>query len=173
MKPKRVILLLFLGVLGYVYIFYTNPRKPLDTSICIDKIIVTKHARKLDLISNNQIVRSYKISIGRVTKGAKEYEGDKKTPEGTYIIHDKNPNSGYYKNLGISYPNNYDIEHAKTIGKKPGGLIKIHGLKNGFGWIGRFHLMFDWTLGCIALSNNEIDEIYKTVKIGTPIEIKP
>jgi murein L,D-transpeptidase YafK len=125
------------------------------------------------LISNNQIIKSYKISLGLVPKGHKEYEGDKKTPEGLYFINDKNPNSGYHKNLGISYPNEQDIKHAESIGKSPGGLIKIHGIKNGFAWIGRFHLLFDWTLGCIAVTNREIDELYENVEIGTPIEIRP
>jgi len=125
------------------------------------------------LISNNEIVKTYKISLGKVPKGAKEFEGDKKTPEGLYIINDKNPNSKCHKNLGISYPNEQDIEHAKKMGKSPGGLIKIHGMLNGYGWLGRFHLFRDWTAGCIAVTDKEMDELYENVKIGTPIEIKP
>ncbi len=173
MKIKNIILILIVGLFVFVLFFYFKPFNPLDKSVSIDKIVVTKHKRRLDLISNNQIVKSYKISLGRVPKGQKEYEGDKKTPEGLYVINDKNPNSGYHKNLGISYPNEMDIKHAKSIGKNPGGMIKIHGIKNGFGWIGRFHLLFDWTLGCIAMTDKEIDELYKNVNIGTPIEIKP
>lgn len=173
MKSKYIILTLIFGLIGFGLIFYFKPYKPLDKSVSIDKIEVIKHKRKLDLISNNHIIKSYKISLGRVPKGHKEYEGDKKTPEGLYVINDKNPNSGYHKNLGISYPNELDKKHAESIGKSPGGLIKIHGIKNGFGWIGRFHLLFDWTLGCIAMTDREIDELYENVKIGTPIEIKP
>jgi len=173
MKMKHIILVLILGLVGFGLIFYFKPFKPIDKSVTIDKIVVTKHERKLELISNNQVIKSYEISLGRVPKGHKEYEGDKKTPEGLYFINDKNPNSGYHKNLGISYPNEKDIKHAKSIGKNPGGLIKIHGIKNGFGWTGRFHLLFDWTSGCIALTNKEIDELYENIKIGTPIEIKP
>ncbi len=173
MKMKHIILILIFGLIGYGLIFYFMPFKPLDKSVSIDKIVVTKHKRRLDLISNNQIIKSYKISLGRVPKGHKEYEGDKKTPEGLYIINDKNPNSGYHKNLGISYPNEQDIKHAESIGKNPGGLIKIHGIRNGFGWIGSFHLLFDWTLGCIAVTDKEIDELYENVKTGTTIEIKP
>jgi murein L,D-transpeptidase YafK len=173
MKRKHTILILIFGLIGFGLIFCFYPLKPLDKSVSIDKIVVTKHKRRLDLISNNQIIKSYKISLGRVPKGHKEYEGDKKTPEGLYFINDKNPNSGYYKNLGISYPNQQDIEHAKSIGKSPGGLIKIHGMKNSIGWIGRVHLLFDWTMGCIALTDKEIDELYENIKIGTPIEIKP
>ena len=173
MKRMYLILILIFGLIGFGLIFYFKPFKPLDKSVTIDKIVVTKHKRTLDLISNNQIVKSYKISLGRVPKGQKEFEGDKKTPEGLYCINDKNSQSGYHKNLGISYPNEHDIKHAGLIGKNPGGLIKIHGIRNGFGWIGRFHLLFDWTLGCIAMTNKEIDELYENIKVGTPIEIKP
>ena len=153
MKIKLIILTLIFGLIGFGLIFYFKPFKPLDKSVSIDKVIVIKHKRRLDLISNNQIIKSYKISLGRVPKGYKEYEGDKKTPEGLYVINDKNPNSGYHKNLGISYPNERDKKYADSIGTSPGGLIKIHGIKNGFGWIGWFHLLFDWTLGCIALTD--------------------
>lgn len=173
MKIKYIIFSLIFPLVGYGLIFYFKPFKPIDKSVSIDKIVITKHKRRLDLISNNRIIKSYKISLGRVPKGQKEYEGDKKTPEGLYFINDKNPNSGYHKNLGISYPNHQDIAHAKSIGKKPGGLIKIHGIKNGFGWIDRFHLIFDWTLGCVAVTDKDIDELYENIKIGTPIEIKP
>ncbi|NPD86388.1 L,D-transpeptidase family protein [Lentimicrobium sp. L6] len=173
MKIKYIILILIFGLIGFGLISYFKPFEPIDKSVSIEKIEVIKHKRRLDLISNNQIIKSYKISLGRVPKGHKEYEGDKKTPEGLYIINDKNPNSGYHKNLGISYPNEHDKKYAESIGKSPGGLIKIHGIRNGFGWIGRFHLIFDWTLGCIAMIDQEIDEFYENVNIGTPIEIKP
>ena len=132
-----------------------------------------KHQRKLNLIANNQVLKSYQISLGRTPKGPKQYEGDRKTPEGLYFINDKNAQSGYHKNLGISYPNEVDKQHAESMHKSPGGLIKIHGIRNGFDWIGRFHLLFDWTLGCIALTNKEMDELFENVKIGMPIEIKP
>ena len=173
MKKICVLLTLLFGLLSFGLIFYFKPFKHLDHSVSIDKIVIIKHKRKLDLISNNQIVKTYKISLGRVPKGKKEFEGDKKTPEGLYFINDKNPNSNYHKNLGISYPNEQDIKNAEAVGKSPGGLIKIHGIKNGYGWIGRFHLLFDWTMGCIALTDREIDELYENIAIGTAVEIKP
>ena len=123
--------------------------------------------------SKGHLIKTYRISLGRNPIGHKEYEGDKKTPEGHYYINDKNPNSGYHKNLGILYPNKEDIENAKRLGKPVGGDVKIHGLRNGIGFLGKFHRWYDWTMGCIALTNEEIDELYNAVAIGTQIEIKP
>lgn len=167
---------IFLLILTVIVIgFFANSKadKPLNKSVTIDKIVVEKGKRRLNLFFNDKLIKTYKISLGHNSEGDKEFEGDKKTPEGKYLIIDKNPNSGYYKNLGISYPNNDDVKQAEKLGKKPGGEIKIHGLKNGLGWIGKAHLLIDWTAGCIALTNNEIDELFEVVKIGTPIEIKP
>ena len=94
-----------------------------------------------------------------------------KTPEGIYYINDRNPNSICYLNLGISYPNEFDIKNARENNKSPGGDIKIHGLPNGYGFIGKFHRWKDWTWGCIAVTNREMKELYDNVPIGTEIEI--
>ena len=139
----------------------------------VDKILVLKSKRQLQAFSKGQLIKTYRISLGRNPIGDKEFEGDKRTPEGLYIINDKNLNSDYHKNLGVSYPNQGDIEQAKKIGKQTGGDIKIHGLKNGIGFIGKFQRWFDWTAGCVALTNSDIDELYDYTNIGTPIEIKP
>ena len=163
------ILLTLTGLTAYY--FYPEDKLPRD--IQIDNIVVYKSKRELLAYSNGQLHKTYKISLGRQPIGSKEFEGDKKTPEGIYFINDKNPNSGYYKNLGISYPDKDDIENAKHLGKSAGGDIKIHGIRNKIGFIGKFHRWFDWTLGCIAVTNGEIDELYKAVKIGTRIEIQP
>jgi len=119
------------------------------------------------------LIKTYKIAIGQNSVGDKEFEGDKKTPEGNYTINSKNPNSGWHKNLGVSYPNNEDIAQAKSFGKPVGGDIKIHALRNGLGFIGKFHRSYDWTNGCIAVTNEEVDELYDIVKIGAVIEIQP
>ena len=161
--------IIFLGLTAY-YFYHENK---LPANIQIDKIVVYKSERQLLAYSNGQLVKTYKISLGKKPIGDKEFEGDKKTPEGLYSINDKNPNSGYHKNLGISYPNKEDIENAKRLGKPTGGDVKIHGLRNKMGFIGKFHRWFDWTLGCIAVTDDEIDELYNAVKIGTPIEINP
>jgi murein L,D-transpeptidase YafK len=103
----------------------------------------------------------------------KEREGDARTPEGLYAIDAKNDRSAYHKALHVSYPNAADRERAKSLGVSPGGAIMIHGLPNGIGWVGAGHRLYDWTLGCIAVTNDEIDEIWKTVPVCTPIEIRP
>jgi len=99
--------------------------------------------------SNGELQKAYKISLGRTPIGMKEFEGDKKTPEGIYFINDKNPNRGYHKNLGIFYPNKDDSENANRLEKSVGGDIKIHGLKNRMGFIGKFHRWFDWLYGAL------------------------
>lgn len=119
------------------------------------------------------MIKKYAISLGFSPKGKKRFENDGKTPEGLYYINNKNPNSICYKNLGISYPNKADILNAKKEHLPVGGSIKIHGLLNGRGFIGKFHRLFDWTNGCIAVTNMEIDELYNHTPIGTPIEIGP
>jgi murein L,D-transpeptidase YafK len=161
--------LIFAGLL--IYFFYPESKLPND--IQIDKIVVNKSKREMLVYSNGELQKTYKISLGGQPIGHKEFEGDKKTPEGIYSINDKNPNSGYHKNLGISYPDKDDLENARQLGKPAGGDIKIHGIRNRIGFIGKFHRWFDWTLGCIAVTDREIDELYKSVKIGTRIEINP
>lgn len=167
----KLVKYLLLIVLIILLVYYFYPGKQLDTSKKIDKIIVLKSKRKLEIYSEGELIKTYKISIGRQPKGKKQFEGDMKTPEGVYTIDSKNPHSSYHLNLGISYPNKEDKAYAEMQGKSPGGLIKIHGLKNGFGFIGKFHRWFDWTQGCIALTNKEIEELYEHTPIGTIIEI--
>ncbi|MBN2426583.1 MAG: L,D-transpeptidase family protein [Calditrichaceae bacterium] len=166
-----IIIIITIAVTGFFTFLYSD--KQLDQSATINKIVVEKSKRRLHLYFNDKLIKTYKISLGSHPVGDKTCEGDKRTPEGHYVINDKNPNSGYHKNLGISYPNKQDIKQAKKSCKSSGGQIKIHGIKNGFGWIGRLHLLIDWTAGCIALTNKEIDELYEAIHIGTPIEIKP
>lgn len=139
----------------------------------ITRILVEKSARKMHVFQGDSLLKSYDIALGFSPEGHKEMEGDGKTPEGVYHIDGKNPNSAYFLNLGISYPNPNDRAYAKQIGKSPGGDIKIHGLPNDLPNIGKAHLLKDWTHGCIAVTNEEIRELYDAVPIGTRIEIKP
>src|SRR5690606_14005940 len=110
---------------------------------------------------------------GRDPIGAKQLEGDNKTPEGTYRINDRNPNSDFHKNLGVSYPNADEVAFAEQSGKSAGGLIKIHGLRNGRGFIGKFHRWKDWTRGFIAVTDSEIDELYAAVQPNAILHIHP
>lgn len=147
-------------------------QSPLPMGAKIDKLIVYKSKRELHAFYQDRLVKIYPIALGKNPIGHKEFEGDMKTPEGRYVINDRNPNSAYHKNLGISYPNEQDIAHAKAHNKSAGGAIKIHGIKNGLGdVIGGNHLLKDWTHGCIAVTNQEIDELYRAVVENAPIYI--
>ncbi len=173
MKLNYLIPIILFLFFGYGLVIYANRFTPLPSDLMIDRIVVIKHQRILQLISGDAVVKTCRVSLGRVPVGHKQFEGDCKTPEGFYVINDKSPVSAFHKNLGISYPNDKDISYAQSMGKAPGGLIKIHGLRHGLGWIGKFHLLKDWTVGCIAVTNSEIDELYERIAIGTPIEIRP
>jgi tetratricopeptide (TPR) repeat protein len=139
----------------------------------VDKILIEKKARRLLLISRGEVIKTYKIALGGDPEGQKERQGDHKTPEGTYFIDAKNRNSQYHLSLRISYPNETDRKRAMALGVAPGGDIMIHGIKNGFGWVGDAHAEIDWTKGCIAVTNEEIEEIDKIAPIGTVVEIRP
>lgn len=154
-------------------IYNLYPENRLPSNVKIDHLIVFKSKRQLLAYADGKLLKTYKISIGLQPNGDKEFQGDNRTPEGTYLINDKNPNSICHKNLGISYPNNDDIKHAKRLGKPAGGDIKIHGLPNGLGFISKFHRWFGFTNGCLMVTNKEVDELYNAVKIGSQIEIKP
>lgn len=161
------------GVLLLTLLIYNFlPQKPLPTDKKVDKLVVEKSKRQLLVFSKNELLKTYPISLGFGPVGHKEAEGDGRPPEGIYFINDKNPESGYYLNLGISYPNRQDTENAKKKGFSPGGDIKIHGLRNGLGFLGKLQRSYDWTHGCIALTNPEVKELFDHVPVGTEIEIK-
>jgi murein L,D-transpeptidase YafK len=161
-------LLPFIAIAWYWY-----PGKPLPDGVVIDKLIVYKEKRKMEAYSGTELMKTYNVALGKNPLGHKEFEGDNKTPEGRYVITARNPNSGYHKNLGVSYPNETDKANAEKLGKPAGGDIKIHGLRNGRGYIGKFHHLKDWTAGCIAVTNDEVDELYAAVKPNAVIEIRP
>jgi murein L,D-transpeptidase YafK len=147
-----------------------------EKGFIINKMEVFKSKRQLLAYSNGKLIKTYAIALGKNPIGAKHFKDDFKTPEGKYVINDKNAFSKYHKNLGISYPNINDIVFARENGKDPGSAIKIHGLPNKMVWLKKgqkLHRFNDWTNGCIALTDDEIDELFKAVKIGTPIIIYP
>jgi len=149
-------------------------QKVLDIlNVPADKILIEKSKRKMTLLTNGKIRKTYRISLGGNPNGPKERQGDNKTPEGIYIIDARNMDSNYHLSLHISYPNEKDKRRAKELGVSPGGDIMIHGIKNGYSWIGDLHKGFDWTNGCIAVTDKEIEEIDRLVPNGTLVEIRP
>ncbi|MCV2863219.1 L,D-transpeptidase family protein [Albidovulum sediminicola] len=134
----------------------------------VTQILVLKDKRTMYLLNGNRPLKTYEVALGGDPVGDKKIEGDMKTPEGAYVINRRNPNSAYHLSLGISYPNARDVEEAKALGKPPGGDIFIHGRagKNR-------GTSPDWTAGCIAVTDDEIEEVYSMVRTGTPIYIAP
>ncbi|QPC94140.1 murein L,D-transpeptidase family protein [Mesorhizobium sp. INR15] len=138
----------------------------------VDLVRVDKSDRRLELIGSGKVLRSYGIALGADPLGHKRHEGDERTPEGRYILDWRNPNSVAHKSLHISYPNADDQAAAKARNVDPGGMIMIHGQPNGFGWWGWLLQSVDWTDGCIAVTDTDMDEIWAMVADGTPIEIE-
>ncbi|EJM98501.1 L,D-transpeptidase family protein [Phyllobacterium sp. YR531] len=139
----------------------------------VDLVRVEKANRKMQLLSGKAVIKEYKIALGARPVGHKRWEGDERTPEGRYVLDWRNPKSMAHKSIHISYPNAQDKAAAKSIGISPGGAIMIHGAVNGYGWWGWVLQLIDWTDGCIAVTNPEMDEIWALVQDGTPIEIYP
>lgn len=138
-----------------------------------DKIVIEKAKRTLTLRNGNEILKTYKVALGGQPVGPKVRQGDHKTPEGLYVVNRKNPNSTFYRALHLSYPNATDRERARKLGVSPGGDVEIHGLGAKFGFVGSAHRLHDWTDGCIAVTNEEIDEIWPLVDVGIAVEIRP
>ncbi len=172
MIPRSSIALLFaVGVLG-VLISYRVPAARASVG-GVDAVLVEKKAHRLTLLSAGSPVHIYAVALGSHPVGPKIQQGDDRTPEGSYIIDGRSYNSAYHLALHVSYPNDTDRARAAALGVDPGGDIMIHGLPNGFGWLGRAHRKHDWTRGCIAVTDSEIDEIAGLVPDGTPVQIKP
>ena len=149
------------------------PAPPQVESMGISKVLVRKSERRLYLMDDDRVVRSYRISLGDNPEGHKLYEGDERTPEGDYTLDWRNPGSDFYKSIHISYPSRKDRELAESWGLSPGGSIMIHGLPNGAEDLAFAYRGLDWTDGCIAVTNEEMDEIWQLVADGTPIRILP
>lgn len=151
-----------------------SPQPPPRLSSRIaDRVLVEKNARRLTLFRNNRPIKSYEIALGRQPVGAKQFEGDNKTPEGRYVIDFRKRNSSYHRALHISYPGPQEAAFAAKQKRSAGGNIMIHGLPNGMGSMGPLHRLRDWTAGCIAVTNNEIEELWQAIPDGTPIDIRP
>lgn len=138
----------------------------------VDLIRVDKSAHTMTAYRDGRLVREFRVAIGRGDPGPKLQQGDGRVPEGSYRITAHNPSSAYHLSLRIGYPTPEQIAAAAKRGVNPGGDIMIHGLPNDRGWIGSRHTKFDWTEGCVAVTNREIEWLYNAVKDGTPVEIR-
>ncbi len=165
---KYLCVALFLGSLIYFFIPYFPEKFPE-----IDLIRIEKEKRLMHVYHKEHLLKTYTIALGFSPKGHKMLEGDGKTPEGLYFISMKNPKSKFYLSVKISYPNSQDLQNALKNNVSSGGNIMIHGLPYFLGWTWRFHDFIDWTAGCIAVTNREIEEIYTATSIGTKVEILP
>jgi murein L,D-transpeptidase YafK len=147
-----------------------SARQPFEKA---DRVVVLKSERKLVLMRGDRVIEAYTVALGRYPVGHKQREGDERTPEGVYTLDQKLPKSLFYKAIHISYPNPNDLAQARRLGAKPGSRIEIHGLPNDWDAKTLGHPMLDWTNGCIAVTNREMDQIWAMVDPGTPIEIFP
>ena len=137
------------------------------------KVLVLKTEHKLLLLDDsNNVMRRYSIAIGRGGLEPKQRQGDHRSPEGVYVIDRHMSDSRFHRAVHVSYPNDFDRARARTLGVDPGGDIMIHGIQNGLGWLGPLHRSVDWTDGCIAVTDDEIEQIYSAVPDGTPVEIR-
>jgi murein L,D-transpeptidase YafK len=134
----------------------------------VTRVVVQKSQRQIYLLHGNEVLKSYPISLGSNPIGPKMFEGDGRTPEGSFFINRRNPNSEFHLSLGISYPTEADVTRANALGLSPGGDIFVHGERRNYSKTGR-----DWTAGCIAVSDKAIEQIYAMVRDGTQIDINP
>lgn len=138
-----------------------------------DEVVVVKSEGKLYLMRESEEIGSFRVTFGADPVGHKQQVGDQKTPEGRYVLDYKNRSSSFYKAIHVSYPNAADRERARKLGVDPGGDIMIHGQRNGLGWLSPLAQLVNWTDGCIALSDSDMDVVWESVDPGTPITIKP
>ena len=149
------------------------PARPVATPRKADRVLVEKSKRELHLMHEGEAFRTYRVALGTQPRGHKMQQGDNRTPEGEYVLGARNPGSRFYKSIHISYPNAADRASARARGVDPGGAIMIHGVAPEIVDLGPDHRLWDWTNGCIAVTNQEMDEIWAFVDRGTPIEIRP
>ena len=154
-----------------VWAHWPTRQPPPDTKA--DRVLVEKSRRRLTLLRDGHPISTYRIALGSQPIGTKHREGDGRTPEGTYVIDSRNDATTFHRALHISYPDAADRLAARRAHVDPGGAILIHGLRNDLRWVGRAHRLVDWTSGCIAVTNAEIDEIWRLVPTGTVVDIRP
>lgn len=152
---------------------YSSQSYAEDKIPSITLILIEKSRHTMSVYHQDKLIKKYKIALGASPKGPKAKQGDQKTPEGEYFITSKNRSARFLLSLGISYPNLKDRENAKKMAVSPGSDILIHGVDSHYSWLGRWHTLLDWTQGCIAVTNDEVEEIYHFTPVGTKVEINP
>ncbi|MFT3782725.1 MAG: L,D-transpeptidase family protein [Nibricoccus sp.] len=171
MKKIIYFALFVFAAIGLAWANWPTSALPRDTRA--DRLLIEKRKRRLSLLHEGRVVKAYTISLGRAPLGAKTRKGDNKTPEGIYRIVAHKADSAFHRALRLSYPEPKDSDQARLAGTDPGSDIMIHGMKNGAGLLGRTHRLIDWTAGCIAVTNSEIEQLFDVVPDGTFVEIQP
>jgi murein L,D-transpeptidase YafK len=173
MKRRTIIALVAVFLAGLWIAYEMADATGLPRSARADRIVVEKSRRLMTLYSKGKPLMTYRVALGRGEPGQKVRRGDNRSPEGVYRISGHNPGSKFHLSLRISYPSPRDVEEAKKRGEDAGDDIMIHGIGPDFGWVRGLHRRIDWTAGCVAVTNAEIEEIYRAVPNGVPIEIRP
>lgn len=155
-----------------VFLLFLVASCSVSASEKVDFVLVEKSKGSLTLFRADKPFAVFHVVFGANPVGHKQREGDKRTPEGRYTLDVKKPDSAFHKAIHISYPNEQDIANVSSQGVEPGGAIMVHGQKNGLGWLSAISQLFNWTDGCIALRNDDMDQVWESVDVGTPIEIR-
>jgi len=169
MKIISIILIFFILEINFAIL----PKDAFAKPDKADKVVVLKGKRVLFLLKEGEIMKAYKIALGKDPVGHKVRAGDNRTPEGIYTLSSRKQSEKYHLTIFISYPNESDVLNAKSKGFSPGGSIAIHGLPQELASLNKLHRSMNWTSGCIAVTNDEMEEIWRLVEDGTTIEIKP
>jgi murein L,D-transpeptidase YafK len=162
-----------LALAGAIVVWSLSAGRELPAGARADRIVVEKHTHTLTLYQGDSPLKTYRVALGRGGAGPKMQAGDNKVPEGTYRIIGRNSRSEFHRSLRVGYPTPEQKRVDAREGVTPGGDIMVHGIRNGLAWMGPLHRTVDWTRGCVALTDSEMDEVWRAVPDGTTIEIRP
>ncbi len=176
-RRPRAVFWMILGVIacaiGLFLLLFGRRETELPASARADRVVVIKHEHAMMLMHDGQVLKTYRVALGRGGLGPKVRAGDNRVPEGVYPVAGRNAHSTFHRALRVGYPTPEQVRRDRREGIDPGGDIMIHGIRNGLGWVGRLQRLVDWTKGCIGVTDGEIEEIWRVVPDGTPIEIRP